>query len=121
MENDGWVRSQVRKLLKMSRPPDAIFFEHDTFALYGLDELKKEGIKVPEEIGVVGFDDLPFASHISPSLTTVKQYCEKMGYKAMELLYEMLFSNGVEDFSFLEIKLPVKLIVRESSRKKDIK
>lgn len=118
IENEKWVRSQVRKLLKMSKPPDAIFFEHDTFALYGLDELKKEGIKVPEEIGVVGFDDTPFASHISPSLTTVKQYCEKMGYKAMELLYEMLFSNGEENFSFLEIKLPVKLIVRESSRKK---
>ncbi|MCD6219453.1 GntR family transcriptional regulator [Candidatus Calescamantes bacterium] len=120
-ENEEWVRTQVRKLIKMSKPPDAIFFEHDTFALYGLDELKKEGIKVPEEIGVVGFDDLPFASHISPSLTTVKQYCEKMGYKARKLLCEMLFSNEREKYSFLEIKLPVKLIVRESSKRKDIK
>ena len=116
-ESEEWVKNQVKKLLRMPSPPDAIFFENDLFALYGINELKKEGINVPKEIGVVGFDDLPFAAHISPSLTTIRQHCEEMGVKAKELLYEMVSPKGEKKFSSLEIKVPVKLMVRESSRK----
>lgn len=96
--------------------PECILVASDDIALGVLKGLKDLGIKVPEEIGVIGFDDIAFAKHFTPSLTTVRQNRKALGETAAKLLLELI-ENPHEDINEV-VKLPVELIVRESTKKK---
>jgi LacI family transcriptional regulator len=72
--------------------------------------LSRRGIAVPAEVAVTGFDDVPVARHLHPTLTTVRQPIQEMGAKAVDLLYTRITaSRGARD-----VVLPVKVIIRES-------
>jgi LacI family transcriptional regulator len=76
----------------------------------------KRGIKVPEEIGIVGFSNEEFSQQITPSLSTVDQYSERLGSSAAEILIEHL--NAVKNQAFFISRSTViepKLIIRHSS------
>lgn len=104
----------TRKLLAKKEPPSAIFASSDSMAIGAIKEIQKEGLKVPEDISVVGFDDIPLASLISPPLTTVSQPKYQMGREAMILLLRMIEE---EKASKSKIILETKLVVRKSTSK----
>ena len=93
-------------LLDMAQPPDAIFAVNDPTAIEILTLARLKGIRVPEELGVVGFSDDPIAVHIGNGLTTVKQPTTQIGEAAANLMLGML--RGEDEF------LPPKTVVLEA-------
>src|SRR5919202_689576 len=77
-------------LLALSRPPTAIFAASDVVALGVLKAAASRGVKVPDELSVVGFDDIPFAAYAVPSLTTVRQPIDDMARLAVDQVLELL-------------------------------
>ena len=101
----------VETLLDLTDPPTAIFTFGDWQAIQVIQTLRLKNIRVPEDISVVGFDDVPQASTISPGLTTVYHPMYEMGRVATETLLELINSPGLAP---QHIQLETKLIVRES-------
>ncbi len=90
--------------------PRAIVCANDQTALGVMHALARRGIRVPAEVAVTGFDDVPVARHLHPPLTTVRQPMQELGAMAFDVLYSKI-STGKAD---LDSVLPVQLIVRES-------
>jgi DNA-binding LacI/PurR family transcriptional regulator len=101
----------VEALLNLPKPPTAIFCYNDMTALGALRQLHLRKMRVPEDISVVGFDDLFIASYTQPPLTTVRQPRRLMGRLAMESLLKLI--SGEDSSS--AINVPAELIVREST------
>lgn len=95
----------------LPRKPDAVFVGSDTMALGALRALRQAGLTVPDDVAVVGFDDMPHAVTADPPLTTVRQPIRRAGGIAVETLLGML-ENGPEPPR--RIVLPTELIVRAS-------
>lgn len=93
--------------------PTAIFGANNFISIGILKALRDAAIPVPEEIAVVGFDDLPTALIVDPFLTVAAQPAYKMGQKATELLLTRLSGESPDDFQ--EIILPTEIIERQSS------
>lgn len=74
--------------------PTALLCANDLMAIGALEHCKRAGIRVPEDVSVVGFDDLPFASLLTPRLTTVRQPAREMGEGAANLLFDLLEGKG---------------------------
>ncbi|MGH9067654.1 MAG: LacI family DNA-binding transcriptional regulator [Acidimicrobiales bacterium] len=100
------------RLLACRRPPTAIFAFNDPMAIGTLQAARAAGLRVPEDLSVVGFDDTPEASIVSPTLTTVRQPLAEMGRMAVNLLARLLRR---EPFEALHIELATKLVVRGST------
>lgn len=98
--------------LLAARAPTAVFVASDTMALGVLSELQRLGIRVPDEISVAGFDDIPGLEFIQPSLTTVRVPMAELGAAGVARLMQML-DHGRQDNS-IHIH-PVELVVREST------
>ena len=73
------------------------------------------GIKVPEELSVVGFDNVEYSTMFNPTITTIDQPCYKMGKKAMQMMYSLINDPG--NLDEMRVFLKHNLIVRESTRK----
>jgi LacI family transcriptional regulator, galactose operon repressor len=106
---DGFIGAST--LLDLSNPPTAIFASNDIMAMGVMDAVRHKGLNVPDDISVIGFDDIPQASVIRPALTTIRQPLEKMGQVATQLLLELLRQPQK---SIGRIELPTELIVRDS-------
>jgi LacI family transcriptional regulator len=98
-------------LLDLPEPPTAIFASNDVMAYGVLDAVRNRGLRIPDDISVVGFDDIPQSSLVRPSLTTVNQPLEKMGRVAAQMLLDML-KNPEKEAD--RIELPTQLVVRDS-------
>ncbi len=98
-------------LLNIPNPPSAIFASNDVMAFGVIDAVRNKGLRVPEDVSVVGFDDIPPSSLMRPALTTVKQPLEKMGRLATQMLIDMLKAPGVVP---RRIELPTELVRRDS-------
>jgi LacI family transcriptional regulator len=110
------IRSRTRELLRLppERRPTAVFAHQDSAAFAVLDELARAGVRVPQDVSVVGFDDIDAAAHVRPSLTTVRQPFADMGKQAAGILLTALGRTESEE-SARRIILPVELIVRDST------
>ena len=97
------------KLLESGVEFDAIFAATDLIAFGVLKCLRKSGVRVPSEVSVVGYDDLPAASYFSPSLTTVRQDTQLAAQTLVDNLLKRINGNPVES-----CLLPISLIVRGS-------
>lgn len=102
----------TRALMTGKEPPTAIFSMNDEMAIGAIQALTGMGLRVPDDVAVTGFDDISFAAHSTPSLTTISQPAEAMGAQACELLIDRIEGKPVEDVVHV---LPHKLIVREST------
>ncbi len=103
----------VKKLLQSLKPlPTAIFASNDLSAFGAMDAVRECGFHIPDDISIIGFDDVPQASFVYPKLTTVRQPLEQMGQIAAKLLLER-----IEDQSSppQRVALATQLIVRDSS------
>ena len=101
----------LETLLSLAQPPTAVFCYNDMTALGALRTLHARGLSVPDDISLVGFDDLFIASYTQPLLTTVRQPRQQMGRMAMEMLLKLC--AGQEATS--SVKVSGELIVREST------
>jgi LacI family transcriptional regulator len=101
-----------RRLLRLADPPTAVFAGSDEQALGVVDAAREQGLRVPDDLSVVGFDDLPTARWSSPALTTVRQPLAEMGRRAAGLLRSLL-EGGRPEHPHLE--LPTELRVRSST------
>jgi LacI family transcriptional regulator len=99
------------KSLLLSKP-DAVFAASDTTAIGAMRCLNEVGLRVPDDIGLIGFDDIPLSRTITPSLTTVRQPIHGMGEAAANLLIEIIESGSKE---LHRITLPTELIIRNST------
>lgn len=104
----------VQKFLKITERPTAIFAINDMTALGVIQELAANGVRVPEDVSVVGFDNIEVSSISNPPLTTVNQPSFEMGRLACRLLIDSLDDSGQEDVS---IVLEPALVVRKSVRR----
>ena len=100
------------QLLDKSEAPTAIFCFSDEMAIGALDTARRRRLKVPEELSVVGFDDIRVARHLNPHLTTVAQPMRAIGAACVRLLLAILHSNTVAPAS---LTLPHEFIVRATT------
>lgn len=101
----------VRRLLQRTRDFTALFAYNDLSAIGALRALRDSGLRVPEDVSVVGFDDINSAAFQIPSLTTVRQPLDKMGALAGEILIQRI--QGAPDP--VELMVDPELVVREST------
>ncbi len=99
------------ELLALPKSPTAIFAANNMLALGTLQALHERGVRVPEEIAVVGFDDLPWASALWPPLTTVAQPTYQLGHEAARLLLRRIASP---DAPLESVILKTELMIRRS-------
>jgi LacI family transcriptional regulator len=91
--------------------PDAVFVASDSMALGALRALRQAGRQVPDDVAVVGFDDVPLAATAEPALTTVRQPIQRAGVLAVETLIDIL-ENGAGPPR--RLVLPTELVIRAS-------
>lgn len=102
------AREAMRRLLALPERPDAVFAYNDLTALHAMEICHEAGLRVPQDIRFVGYDDIDAASHSEPSLSTVKLDKEALGYTAAMALIEGDTEPG-------DTLLPVELVLRGSS------
>lgn len=107
----------AHRILEMKNKPDAIFAINDPVAIGAMKTLQKNGLKIPDDIGIVGFSESKMALVVEPNLTSVEQPTFEIGKIAAELLIEQLKNKKDEAVLNKCITLNAKLNVRESSYK----
>jgi LacI family transcriptional regulator len=110
-EIDGGLKA-AGTLLDLAEPPTAIFAFNDNHAIGVLQAARARGLRVPEDLSVVGFDDVEYATFVTPTLTTVRQPLAEMGRTAVSLLMRLLERQR---FETLHVELATRLVVREST------
>ncbi len=108
---DGAIRA-TRKLLNHQHRPTAIFCANDEMAIACLHAVKSAGLRIPDDISVIGFDDIRYAEVADPPLTTIGQPAEEIGERVMYRLCREI-EDGLDGETAPEI-VPHKLIVRQS-------
>ncbi len=108
----------ARELLALALPPTAIFAASDVTAFGVIDAIKDKGLRVPDDISVVGFDDIPAASQVHPALTTVRHPVQAMAQAAMQLMLDAFANKPVRD---TVIEFPSELVIRESTKALEIR
>jgi LacI family transcriptional regulator len=101
-----------RTLLGLASPPTAVFAASDQMALGVYEAVRKKGLRVPEDVSVLGFDDLPEARWASPPLTTVRQPLADMGKLAARTVLRMVHGEAVDS---PRVELATRLVTREST------
>jgi LacI family transcriptional regulator, gluconate utilization system Gnt-I transcriptional repressor len=96
----------------LTEKPDAIFFTSDIYAVGAIQEAKRRGIAVPEDLGIAGFHDLPIASVIEPSLTTVHVPSREIGYIAGRNILARLGGEPAPQLS----AIPFSIVGRNSTK-----
>ena len=100
------------ELLALADPPTAIFASNDTMALGVFEAARRRGLRIPEDLSVIGFDDLPEARWSPPPLTTIRQPLAEMGALAARTALRMAHGEVTE---LPRVELATELIVREST------
>ena len=101
------------KLLQLAERPTAIFASNDIMAIGVMEAVRERGLRIPDDVSIVGFDDIPQAANMHPTLTTVHQPLEDMGRVATQLLFEYMADI---DLAEKRVVLPTHLVVRNSCR-----
>ena len=103
---------QTSELLKLSHPPTAIFACSDMQAMGVYRALYASGQRIPQDVSVIGFDDIPSAKYMCPALTTIRQPLFEMGRLATTMLLRLIGGESLEN---TRIELSTDVVVRESS------
>ena len=99
----------MQRMLKYK--PDAVFVASDTMAYGAMRAVREAKLRIPEDVAVVGFDDIPTSAKATPPLTTVRQPISQMGNRAAEVLIDLI-ESGVRTTN--KVILDTELVVRES-------
>lgn len=101
----------ARQLLSLPHPPTAIFASNDVMAFGAMEAARELGLRIPNDLSIIGFDDIPQAAHMHPPLSTVRQPLEEMGRSAVHLLFKYITNPQAE---IERVELATRLIIRES-------
>jgi LacI family transcriptional regulator len=105
-------RAAASQLLGLPEPPTAIFAFNDEMAVGAMRVAEQRGLRLPDDLSIVGFDDLEKAEIVTPALTTVRQPLAEMGRMAVSLLTRVVEDQPIEA---MRVELATKLIVRDST------
>ena len=111
--NQEYGKMATKELLTMKNRPDAIFAISDRLAIGALLAIKETGLKIPKDIGLVGFNNDPLTKLMTPTISSVEMFAFEMGKATAKIFLEMIHSET--DMSDKEIIFKPKLFVRESS------
>ena len=111
-EAGGW--RAARALMALPDPPTALFCANDAMAIGALSALRDAGLGVPEQVAVVGFDDVPVARFLYPPLTSVRVGIAALGVRGAALLLQTLAERRPPEFASTREVLPTELVVRHS-------
>jgi len=103
-----------KQLLTVQPRPDAVFAANDMMAIGCMAALREAGLRIPEDIAVGGFDDVPMARYVTPALTTIQVHIAELGSQAMALLGAQI-DNPADVHAGIRSKVPAELVVRASS------
>lgn len=107
--SEGGGYAGMKRLLPAH--PDAVFVASDAMALGALRALREVGQRVPDDVAIVGYDDMPFAARTEPPLTTVRQPIHRAGFVAAETLMDLIVEGSAGP---RRVILPTELVIRES-------
>jgi DNA-binding LacI/PurR family transcriptional regulator len=99
------------ELLEMNEPPTAIFTVNNLTTLGALNAIHERGLRIPQDVAIIGFDDMPWAPSLDPPLTAVSQPTYELGCTAANLLLKRIADKGRE---ITEVNLDPRLIIRDS-------
>lgn len=108
--DDGY--QSMLQLLDLPNPPDAVFACYDGIAIRAMAAIRDRGLRIPEDIAVIGFDDQPAARRAEPPLTTVCQPLRELGIQATELLLRVIVEDPTAP---KQVVLPTSLVIRGSA------
>lgn len=111
VEEGGY--SAVRKLLEQENRPTAVVVADDLMAFGAMRAIKEQGLRIPEDVSVISFNDTPLAGYVDPPLTSMEIFVYDLGYNAGETLIEQLRDSGGHK---KHIIIPTKLKVRRSTK-----
>lgn len=101
----------AHQLLCLPHPPTALFVSNDVMAFGAMEAARELGFRIPADLSIIGFDDIPQAAHMHPPLSTVRQPLEEMGRSAIDLLFKYI-ANPLAEIE--RVELSTRLVLRES-------
>lgn len=111
------VKFLTERFLQLPERPGAIIAHNDNYAISIMNALSKEGLKVPDDVSIIGFDDLPIAEQVQPKLSTVRQNISLSVHYAMTILNGLINGNVKQQ----HYTVSPELIIRESVKNKNVK
>ncbi|MBS1253095.1 MAG: HTH-type transcriptional repressor CytR [Anaerolineales bacterium] len=115
VQGDGYAgggKAAMRKLLALPSPPTAVFCYNDLTAIGAAQAVREAGLRVPDDVSLVGFDDIELAAFAHPPLTTIRQPARELGRRAMGMVLALVENGRGVTSTMLE----GELVVRESCR-----
>lgn len=110
------AETTAKKLFDLYGKMDSVIASNDLFALAVMKEAQEQGYRIPRDIQVIGYDNIPFSQLVYPGLTTISQPAFQAGYQATDLLVRRIQNNTISN---KRIKLSPELIVRDSLRESE--
>jgi LacI family xylobiose transport system transcriptional regulator len=101
----------ARQLIRLMDPPTALFAIADMLALGAMSAIKEAGLRIPHDIALTSFNDIPIAGLVDPPLTTVAAPAREMGLEAMNMLQSLIAGKRP---AHKTIRLPTTLVIRQS-------
>jgi DNA-binding LacI/PurR family transcriptional regulator len=117
--NQDYAYYATKELLALKKRPDAIFTISDRMAIGAMLAIKERGLKMPQDIGLVGFNNEPAVSLVTPGISSVDMPSFELGKAAAKLFIETMHNN--DDMSYVEQVLKPRLQIRESSQRMMVK
>lgn len=112
-KQNGYLGAKL--LLNKSNKPTAIFCLSNLISMGAMEAIIEEGLKIPEDISLLSFDDHPYSEFLSTPMTTIAQQNENMGKIAVKILFDQI--NATNPIKPVEVKLQTKLIIRKSVKR----
>ena len=114
--NQEYAYLAAKELLAMKNRPDAIFAISDRLAIGAMLAIKEAGLKMPQDIGLMGFNNEPITKLLTPSISSVDMFAFEMGKATAKMFIQLLHGDG--ELPDKEVIIKPKLFARESSNKK---
>jgi DNA-binding LacI/PurR family transcriptional regulator len=105
----------LQAILELNPRPTAVFCYNDMTAIGLIHAARQAGLAIPQDIAVVGFDDILFAAYLYPPLTTIAQPKVEMGQQAMDMVLSLITAREESEEDLADVVVQGKLIVRASS------
>jgi Transcriptional regulators len=108
---DGAYSDMLSELKSRDRLPTAFFADNDIIAFGAMKAMKECGINIPQDVSIIGFDDMPYSTLIEPNLTTVRVYKDRIGTLAVKRIMERIRGEAKE---LIKIEVGADLVIRDS-------
>ncbi|KGP92288.1 LacI family transcriptional regulator [Pontibacillus chungwhensis BH030062] len=108
---EGGARA-MKSLLELEKRPTAVYAAGDSLAMGAINAINEQGLRVPEDLSVVGYDDIELAQYIHPALTTIRQQTDLIGQESAKLLLKQI---DCKESYVACTQVPVELIIRKST------